>query len=220
MSAQRKIPVWDAAVRLFHWSLAASFLIAYASGDEESLLHVYAGYAIAALIVLRIVWGFVGTRHARFSDFVVGPATTLRYARSLFGGAPRRYLGHNPLGGWMVIALLATLLATTWTGVEAYGAQGKGPLAQVQSPLVAQAFANGERERGRQGRGDEFWEEAHEALATLTLVLVLLHIGGVLLGSALHRENLIKAMITGYKVLPAPDPPGHSSKHHHYWRKS
>ncbi len=105
MSAARKIRVWDPALRLFHWSLAGSFLLAYPSGDDAGMLHVYAGYGVLGLIAFRLVWGFAGPTHARFSDFVVSPAATLRYARLLLAGAAPRYLGHNPLGGWMVIAL-------------------------------------------------------------------------------------------------------------------
>jgi cytochrome b len=199
--------VWDIAVRVFHWSLVAFFAVAYVSGELESeLLHAYAGYVVLALIGFRVVWGFIGTRHARFSEFIVGPAATLRYTKSLLTARPLHYLGHNPLGGWMVVALLLCLFGACWSGVEAYGAQGHGPLASPATTFVSAAAANddrdrrGERERRRRkAEEDEFWEEIHETLSHLALLLVLLHVLGALVASALHRENLVKAMITGYK---------------------
>jgi cytochrome b len=211
MNDASSIRVWDIAVRIFHWSLVVLFFVAYFSGDDNSTLHAYAGYAVLALVVFRIAWGFIGTRHARFSDFVRGGAETLRYARSLASGRPVHYLGHNPLGGWMVVALLVSLFATCWSGLEAYGEKGHGPLASLESSVIAPAAANGddrERRGGRQeGRDrkerDEFWEEVHEALSNFTLFLVFLHVLGGLLSSWLHRENLVKAMITGYKARRA-----------------
>jgi cytochrome b len=210
MAEEQRIKVWDIAVRVFHWSLFVLYFVAYVSGDDESVLHVYAGYGVLALVAFRVVWGFVGTRHARFSDFVFGPAATMRYVRSLVSRKPLHYLGHNPLGGWMVVALLLCLTLTCWSGLEAYGEAGKGPLAAHEIRVVSSAAANDEREgrieRGRRGAAEEdgFWEEAHEVLANLTLFLVFLHVAGVLVGSAVHRENLIKAMITGYKARPMP----------------
>jgi len=202
-----RIKVWDIAVRVFHWSLVVFFSVAYVSGEIESaLLHAYAGYAVLALVAFRIVWGLIGTKHARFSDFIFGPEATLRYAQSLFSSKPLHYLGHNPLGGWMVVALLVCLIGACWSGLEAYGAQGHGPLASPGSAVISQAATNGDRDRRgereskrRKSAGEEFWEEIHEALSQLSLVLVLLHVIGVLIASALHRENLTKAMLTGYK---------------------
>ena len=206
------IRVWDIAVRVFHWSLVVFFSIAYVSGEIESeLLHAYAGYAVLALVAFRIAWGLVGTKHARFPEFVFGPAATLRYAKSLLSSKPLHYLGHNPLGGWMVVALLVCLIGACWSGLEAYGAQGHGPLASPGAPVVSQAAANGDRERrGERERkrgkkkGDKFWQEIHETLSHFTFVLVLLHVIGVLIASALHRENLTRAMITGYKTRRMP----------------
>lgn len=204
MAEETRIKVWDIAVRVFHWTLLVVFFVAYFSGDED-LLHVYAGYGVLALVAFRIVWGFVGTQHARFADFVYGPAATLRYVRSLFSSKPIHYLGHNPLGGWMVIALLLSLIGTCWSGLEAYGQEGHGPLAQHEGLLISSASANddedGEEDDERNGdaEGDEFWEETHEAFSNATLVLVFLHVAGVLIASAVHRENLVRSMITGYK---------------------
>jgi cytochrome b len=204
----REVRVWDPLVRLFHWSLVASFAVAYFTGDEESAVHIWSGYIVAGLIAFRVLWGFIGTRHARFSDFLVSPGRVIDYLKSLRSGQPRHYLGHNPAGGWMVIALLVSLAVTTWTGLEVYGAEGHGPLADATSlSMVAPAYADDDEHGSRAGRteregdedGEEFWEELHEVFANLTVLLVLLHVTGVIVSSRLHRENLVKAMITGNK---------------------
>jgi len=209
MNGGQSIKVWDPGVRIFHWSLVIAYGVAYLSGEVESEpLHAAAGYGVVALIAFRLVWGFIGTRYARFADFAYGPTATWRYFKSLLGRTPLRYLGHNPLGGWMVLALLLSLTGACWSGLEAYGAQGHGPLAGTG--LVAQALANGDgdRHKDRVGagrvKGDEFWEELHELLSHLTLLLVALHVAGVLVASALHGENLVKAMITGVKRPGGP----------------
>ncbi|MBI3571704.1 MAG: cytochrome b/b6 domain-containing protein [Gammaproteobacteria bacterium] len=162
--------VWDPLVRIFHWSLVATFIIAWLTADEESRLHELAGYAVIGLVLARIVWGFIGARYARFSDFVHRPSTVLAYTRDLLRGKSRRYLGHNPLGGMMTIALLASLLATGTTG------------------LAMQ-------------KAEEIWKEPHEFFANLTLLLVALHVAGVIIGSLVHRENLVRAMFTGRKSV-------------------
>ncbi len=202
---EQRVKVWDIAVRVFHWSLVVTFFVAYFTGDDETLLHVYAGYGVAALVAFRIVWGFIGTKYARFSDFIYGPAATLRYAKALFSPKPLHYLGHNPLGGWMVVALLLSLIGTCWSGLEAYAQEGHGPLAQVEVSLISSAMAHGDEDEDRggagkhEGEGDEFWGEAHEVFANLTLFLVFLHIAGVLIAGVAHRENLVRSMVTGYK---------------------
>ncbi len=202
MQGEERIRVWDAAVRGAHWSLVVLFFVAYISGDEESLVHVYAGYGVATIVALRLVWGLIGTEHARFRDFIYGPKAVARYVRSLVAFKPEHYLGHNPVGGWMVVALLLSLIGVSWSGLEVYGAEGHGPLAAAPSQLIPPASANGD-EAGR-GQGEGYWEEVHEALADLTLVLAMFHIAGVLLGSAIHREDLVTAMITGYKRIKRP----------------
>lgn len=210
------IKVWDIGVRLFHWSLVAFFVIAYFTGEGEDggsngTLHAWAGYAIIALLAFRIVWGFIGGRYARFSDFIFGPGTVLGYIKGLFAGRPKRYLGHNPAGGIMVMLMLLSLIAVSWTGLKAYQAEGKGPLAAGPSISIgvptAQAEGWGEAEEnegfGGEG-GEEFWEEAHEASVNFMLLLIVLHLGGVALSSMLHRENLPRAMLTGRKRPDAP----------------
>ncbi|MQM39929.1 hypothetical protein KBTX_03969 [wastewater metagenome] len=205
--AVETVRVWDPVVRLFHWSLVVAFTVAYLSSEEDSALHVYAGYVVLALIVVRLIWGVVGSRHARFGDFVRPPGEVFAYLRGLASGRSRHYLGHNPAGGWMVIALLVSLFAVTLSGVMLDTAEG-GALAAAGSgsvAVIATAHADdgeygeyGERGEGDEG-GEEFWEEVHEASANVTLFLVFLHIAGVIVSSLLHRENLIRAMVTGRK---------------------
>src|SRR6516225_1908644 len=132
--------VWDPLVRFGHWALVAAFAVAYLSGEDEAdTLHVWGGYVAGAIVVLRVVWGFVGPRHARFSDFVRSPLVALAYFRDLLYGRARRYVGHSPAGGVMVIAMLLCLAATVATGLIAYGEEGKAPLAAV---LVTDANAS------------------------------------------------------------------------------
>jgi cytochrome b len=189
MSPEPTIKIWDPLVRLFHWSLVLTFLAAYASGEEWLALHVPAGYAIGALLVFRLVWGIVGPGHARFSDFVRSPAAIRAYLKDLVRLRAPRYLGHNPAGGAMVVALLASLAVTTVSGLALYGsAEFAGPF----QGLVSHA---------------PFWadvlEELHEAAANVTVLLIVLHVGGVLVSSVLHRENLVRAMISGRKAREA-----------------
>ena len=217
MTAHRQIKVWDPLMRIFHWSLVVAFTVTYLSGDEESLLHANAGYVVLGLVLFRLVWGLIGTRHARFSDFLYSPRRILKFAVGMVSGRHQSYLGHNPLGGVMVIALLFSLLATSWTGLLTYAAEGKGPLAAapaVQSPTLHKAgFIRVDDDddwrgtaRQRSGDEDEFWEELHELFANATLFLVFLHIGGVLVGTLIHHEPLIRAMITGKKPAADTDP--------------
>ena len=160
-------------MRVFHWSLATLFVVAYATGDEIENVHIAAGYTIAALLALRVVWGFVGPHHARFSNFVRSPREVLAYLRDVALLRAPRYLGHNPAGGAMIVALLTTLTATCVTGVH--------------------------DDDGYLFWGAEWVEDVHEALANLTVGLIVFHVLGVLVASFEHGENLVKAMITGRK---------------------
>jgi len=203
------VKVWDPLVRIFHWSLVAAFAIPWLTGDEESRLHELAGYAVIGLVLVRIVWGFIGTRYARFSDFVYRPSTVLGYAREMLAGKHRHYLGHNPLGGMMVLALLVSLLATGVTGLALQGAeQGTGPFTSlvtgttVTMPgIIAKAVADDDEDGNGEKENGELWEELHELFANLTLLLVGLHVAGVIIGSLVHRENLVRAMLTGRKSV-------------------
>lgn len=214
MSGGNEIKVWDPAVRTFHWSLVFFYFLTYASGEGSETLHAYAGYIVIGLILFRIVWGFIGTRHARFSDFLYGPKATLLYIRGFIAGRPKHYLGHNPLGGWMAVILMLSVLGASWSGLELYAADGHGPLASnvtgnvvhTSGLLIRDARADDdekERDRrkskGRDKKAKDFWEDIHEALANFSMFLVFLHIFGVLLASKVHDEKLVKAMITGYK---------------------
>ena len=167
------VKVWDPFVRLFHWSLVALVLVALLTGDEQGAIHVAAGYAIAALVAARLLWGLVGSRYARFSNFLKSPGETLRYGAQALAAKSPRYLGHNPLGAAMIVALL-TMLAVVCGG---------GYL------LTTDAYW-----------GDETFKALHEAAAYLLLAMVGLHVAGVLWTSLEHRENLVRAMITGRKA--------------------
>ncbi|MGD8927073.1 MAG: cytochrome b/b6 domain-containing protein [Thioalkalispiraceae bacterium] len=200
MTKEERVKVWDIAVRVFHWSLVLSFTIAYLSGEEEDQLHIISGYVVLGLIAFRIIWGFIGTRYARFWNFIYSPRHILAYTRSLMSGKPLHYLGHNPLGGLMILALLSSLLITIWSGLELEALEGEGPLA-VKTEMIKPVYADSDRhEHEGEHEGDEFWEDVHEFFANLTLVLVFLHIAGAIFASVVHRENLVKAMVTGYKT--------------------
>jgi cytochrome b len=203
--------VWDPLVRFGHWALVAAFAVAYLSAEEEAespdLLHVWGGYVVGAIVVVRVVWGFVGPRHARFSDFVRSPVVALAYLIDLLYGRAPRYVGHSPAGGAMVIALLLCLAATVATGLMAYGEEGKGPLAVV---MMNDAAANGNEAGHRalvETRGERTENtigELHGLMANITMALVAAHIIGVVVASLVHKENLVLAMITGRKRR-APD---------------
>jgi cytochrome b len=176
--------VWDVFVRLFHWTLVVAFTVAYLTEDDPLTVHVWAGYVVGALVVARVLWGFIGTPRARFSDFLYAPATTFRYVRDLvLLRRGEHYIGHSPGGGYMVILLLVFLAATVITGLIVYGGeQQAGPLAGMFTEEVGEAV-----------------EEWHELSANITLALILIHIVAVVLASFVYRENLIRAMVTGYK---------------------
>jgi len=193
MTDSSQIKVWDPLVRFFHWSLASAFFIAYITGEALLLVHIWAGYLILALLTVRIVWGVIGTRYARFTDFVYAPANIVQFLKDTLQRKAKRYLGHNPAGGAMVILLMVSLLITSASGVLLLGVEDKaGPLA------------------GWFSQGGDLWgsvlEELHEFFANFALLLVFVHVVGVIVESIIHRENLVSAMITGFK----PENPGHS----------
>ena len=169
--------IWDLPVRVFHWALVVSFAGAYWLSESERLrdIHVMFGYTVLGLVAFRLVWGFVGTRYARFRSFLFSPREAAAYVRSLFRHADPRFLGHNPAGSIAIWAILGVAALTGITGYATYDEIG----------------------------GDAV-EEVHEVLASGWLWLVGIHVGGVMVGSLLHRENLVGAMITGYKRAEAP----------------
>jgi cytochrome b len=186
MGTTKTVTVWDPLVRAFHWALVGSFAIAFLTEDDWMGLHAAAGYVVTSLLVFRIIWGFIGTRHARFSDFVRTPVTVIAYLKSLLRPNAPRYLGHNPAGGAMIVALIVTLVLTTVSGLAVYAiGEGAGPLAQLLADVP--------------GRWEDAVGELHEALANMTLVLVAIHVAGVAVESVRHRENLVRAMWTGNK---------------------
>lgn len=171
--SSERVQVWDLLVRLFHWSLVIMVTLTYLLHDQRSL-HRRLGYVVVGLIAIRLVWGVIGTRHARFIDFIPGPRRLLTYLRDMLGGREERYLGHNPAGAAMIVMLLMTLCAVGATGymmgMEAYF-------------------------------GQSWVENTHKLLVNGLLALVCCHISGVIFSSWRHRENLVKAMITGQKEL-------------------
>lgn len=197
------VKVWDLFVRIFHWTLVVAFFTAYFTEGDPEWLHVWAGYLIVTLVLLRIIWGFVGTPYARFAEFVRPPAQALRYLRDLVRGRAPRYLGHNPAGAIMIVVLLTSLLLTTGAGMVLLAAhEGEGPLAGwlIPVPAVEQgAEAHGEHGEHAESTLAEAAEEVHEFLANFTMLLVIVHIVGVVVGSFKDRENLARSMITGYK---------------------
>lgn len=173
---QTSILIWDVPVRVFHWLMVINFFIAYATGESEywRLIHITAGYTMIGLVIFRIVWGFIGTRYAKFSSFVQSPATILKYLRSLSSKEPEHYLGHNPAGGLAILGMLGLTLMTAMSGWILYNIPG----------------------------GSESWEEIHEVIANTMLGLIGLHLLGVIMSSRTHKENLVRAMITGKKNGP------------------
>ena len=166
------ILVWDLPVRVFHGLLALSFAGAYVTAESERwrLVHVTLGYTVGGLIVFRLLWGLIGTRHARFASFVRGPAAVLRYLRSLLSAQPEHHVGHNPAGALAIVVLLGLGALLVLTGWATYN-----------------------------DVGGEWLEDLHEGVANTMLAVVLVHIGAVLLSSRLHHENLVRAMVTGRK---------------------
>lgn len=182
----QRIRVWDMPTRVFHWLLAISFTGAFLTAESDRFrdIHLVLGYTLLGLIAFRLVWGFVGTRYARFRSFLFGPAEIKSYVTSLLQAKPKHYVGHNPAGSLAVFALL-----------------GLGILSGLSGVLMLQDSAG------------EALEELHEALSYGMLMVVAIHVGGVLLSSMLHRENLVRAMITGYKAAP----PHEGIRRSHVW---
>jgi cytochrome b len=181
IAAPASVRVWDPLVRVFHWSLAAGIALAWLTAEESERWHEVIGWSVLAPVAVRLVWGLVGPRTARFASFVRGPGAVLAYAGRALAGRAERHLGHNPLGGWMVLLLLATVAATGLTGWLMSGGAGLGDEAM------------------------DLLEEVHEALASGLLALVALHVAGVVWSGWQHGENLARAMFTGRKRAPQGD---------------
>jgi len=174
----RMLPVWDALVRVLHWSLVLTVATAWLTRHSPGRWHEWIGYATLAIVAARVAWGFLGSGHARFSDFVRSAATTASYARDVAGGRETRYVGHNPLGGWMVIGLLTMVALVGFTGWL----------------YTTDRFW-----------GVPWVEELHETLSDVLFGFVALHIIGVVFTSVRHHENLVAAMLHGRKRPDAGD---------------
>ena len=171
--------VWDPLVRLCHWVLGLCFAITYWLGGDWLGLHAQLGYTIALLVLFRIVWGFIGTKHARFTEFVPSPMRLSHYVTVI----QKRTLGHDPLGALMILSLLATLLITALSGMTLWGMEGRGQLADTLVVCWSGSLV----------------EDIHHLASDLTLVLVVLHIAGVLVMGRIQRQRLIRAMLDGRK---------------------
>ena len=167
-----KTIVWDPLVRVLHWSLVTGLTIAWLTEDGPGFLHDGAGYVVLGVIATRVVWGLIGTRYARFFSFIPTPSDTISYAKSIVHGTEPRYLGHNPLGGWMIVALLSCA-----------GAAGLSGWLYTTDTFW----------------GIEWMEDLHEAFANLLLFLVACHVAGVIFTSFRGHENLVRSMINGWK---------------------
>jgi len=187
MERTKRILVWDPLVRLFHWLLASCFAVAYFIEDERLGLHLLSGSALLGLVLFRLIWGVIGTRHARFSDFTCSVRRVFRHLRELASWRAGRYLGHTPAGSAMIFVLLAGLLLLGVSGAMLYGLENSAPF---YAGLMA----------GMDQKTMRLLEQMHAWTADILAMLVLLHIAGVLAESALHKENLIRSMITGYKT--------------------
>ena len=167
-----EVRVWDRFVRTFHWSLVSLFALAFLTGDEMETVHEMAGYAIAALVAARIAWGFFGSRHAMFTDFVRPPREVAVFLKDMISGRAKRHLGHNPAGGMMILALIAMIGLICLSGFL----------------MTTDTFW-----------GVDWVEELHELAVWSALGLIALHLGGVIFASLEHKENLVKSMFTGKK---------------------
>ncbi|PKO89073.1 MAG: cytochrome B [Betaproteobacteria bacterium HGW-Betaproteobacteria-10] len=168
----QKILVWDWPVRIGHWLMVGGFILSWLTGDSETyrLVHVYAGATVLAVATFRLPWGFIGSRYARFVDFIRGPGAVMDYAASMLKLEPAHHVGHNPAGGWAIVLLLGLGILTSLAGWTMYN-----------------------------DIGGHWLEELHEGLASAMLAVVFIHLIGVFSGSLLHGENLLRAMLTGCK---------------------
>lgn len=183
----KKILVWDMPTRIGHWLLVATFVLSYLTGDSESwrLVHVSAGCAMTGVLFFRLFWGVAGTRYARFSSFLFSPREVLAYLTGLLKGRPSHWAGHNPAGSYAIFALIALGLAVAGSGLAVYF-----------------------------DVGGSWLEQAHDVLSYAMLGMVGVHVTGVVVSSRMHRENLVRSMINGYKQGKSEEGVASSKK---YW---
>jgi len=190
--AVRRLRVWDLPLRLFHWSLVGLLATSWISaelGGNAMQVHQWSGMSVLALLLFRLAWGVVGGTHARFVSFVRSPAAALRYACGLLRGDAPRYLGHNPLGAWMVLALLASLALQAGTGLFA------NDDIMIEGPLAARVSKE----------TSDLLTQVHEINFNVLLGLVGVHVLAALYYLMVKRDNLIAAMVTGNKQVDDPD---------------
>ena len=187
----KQIKIWDAPVRLFHWSLVLGFALAYVSAEVGILdAHVLIGYFLIVLLVFRVLWGFIGTQYSRFRSFLFSPAETVGYMKAIRAGQPAHYYGHNPAGALMVFGLLALLAAIFASGLVTLAViDYEGPLLFLANQVSDDT--------------SYFFRHAHDFFVDVALLLTPLHLLGVLAGSIQHKENLARSMVTGMKKVVA-----------------
>ena len=184
------VKVWDGVVRACHWGLVATFSALYVTAHNGMQnTHMLLGYLLTLLLGIRLVWGFVGSKHARFSDFSYRPSQVLAYLQAGLQGRAQHYLGHNPAGAMMVFALLIVLLSLSLSGlILQAGIEFEGPLLPLLHGMADDAVY--------------LWEALHRFMSNAMLALIALHLMGVAGASIQHHENLIRAMLSGYKSPP------------------
>jgi cytochrome b len=183
------VKVWDLFIRTFHWTMAFGFATAFILGEvHAAALHVLVGYVLCVLLVTRVYWGFKGSKFARFNSFFFSINETREYTRAMFKGHPKHYLGHNPAGALMVFALIAFLTVLFVSGLLSLGT------IDFEGPFVFLANSVSDET-------SYMFRYVHEFLPNLGLGLVALHILGVAVGSIQHKENLVRAMLTGNKQV-------------------
>ena len=187
------VTVWDRFLRFFHWTLVFCFATAFISGEARvSTIHVLVGYVLCVLLAARVYWGFKGSEYARFRAFIFPISEALEYLRSMLKGNPKHYYGHNPAGALMVFTMFGLLAVIFVTGLLSLGTiDFDGPLVFLANRVSDEA--------------SYVFRNLHHLLPPVALGLVVLHLLGVLVGSIQHKENLVRAMLTGKK-----SPPSHS----------
>jgi len=182
------VVVWDLPTRLFHWTLVALMVAQWLTAEESSTMdwHVWGGYAVLALVLFRLIWGFVGSETARFGDFIRGPGAALEYVKALLRGETPHYLGHNPLGAWSIVAMLVLLLVQAGTGLFA------NDDILIEGPLYAWVSKD----------TSDWLTTIHKLNFNLLLLVIAVHLSAVLFYLLVKRENLIHPMLSGRKHLP------------------
>ena len=180
-----RVLVWDFPTRIFHWLFVIGFSLAWITSENDLFLyeHVYAGYLFFGLLIFRFLWGWIGSYYALFRSFAYDWPSVTAYLKGLLSGEAERHIGHNPAGGWAIFAMLFLSILVSISGFMVFGGEEQhGPLAGLISYDVG-----------------SFMKEAHELFAVLMLLIVVGHVFGVIVESIFHKENLVRAMVTGFK---------------------